>query len=106
MKISFYHPTTKKRTSVTINDSLVWLCATTNGWLELPMLSTTSSPDLSYLDDGKVRSGMFSFISVCALEYVNGDFGFKTFVSYVEHRIALEVDYMIKHLWLKQVKAD
>ena len=49
---------------------------------------------------------MFSFVSVCALEYVNGDFGFKTFVSYVEHRIALEADYMIKHLWLKQVKAD
>lgn len=84
---------------LTINDSLVGLCGATNSWLKLPMLSTTSCPDL-------IRSGMFSFVSVCALKSANGDLGFKTFVSYVKHRISLEAVDMIKHLWVKQIKAD
>lgn len=89
MKISFDHPVTSKRTSITINDSMIRLHAVAHDY-------DVSSDDFMY--DTRYRAELQDCITRLAKTYAVGNSNFSTFISYVENTITIDAISFINEL--------
>ena len=89
MKISFEHPTTSKRTSITINDSMIRLHAIAHNY-------DVDSDDFMF--DTRYRAELQECISRLAQTYADGNSNFSTFISYVENTITIDAISFINQL--------
>lgn len=86
MKISYLHPQTQKRTSITINDRILRLWAITED-------IDVTTDDFLYSDN--VIAYLKGYISDTHNDYLEGSNNFPTFVSYFENTVFIDVELLL-----------
>ena len=89
MKISYTHPITQKRTSITLGSSMLRLYAAAHSY-------DVESDDFMF--DPIYRAELQKFITELTATYAPESTTFPTFISYVENAIALEAISLITQL--------
>ncbi|OQK43448.1 hypothetical protein XM75_u0128 [Vibrio vulnificus] len=92
MKISYTHPETNKRTSITLNDRILRLWAICN---HIDVLDDNHQVVDDFLYDSDVMSLLKIWLSEHHAEYLKGLTNFPTFVSYFENIVLLHVEHRL-----------
>jgi spore cortex formation protein SpoVR/YcgB (stage V sporulation) len=91
MKISYTHPETGNRTSITLNDRILRLWAIVNH-IEVVV---EEQPTDDFLYDENSMKLLKIWLNEHHAEFLNGSNNFPTFVSYFENIILLEVEHRL-----------